>query len=74
MLKNILTLVLFFPAVVFCQTLPDNFSTINEHIANFQQFTPRQIYDTANYFFNKRSLDTALICYNAFISIAKTDS
>jgi AraC-like DNA-binding protein len=74
MLKNILTLVVFFPVVAFCQTLSNNSSKINEHIASFKQLTPRQIYDTANHFFAKRSLDTALVCYNAFISIAKTDS
>jgi AraC-like DNA-binding protein/Tfp pilus assembly protein PilF len=74
MLKNTVILVLFFPLFACAQNLPNNTFEIKDHFSNFKQLTPQQLYDTANYFFGKRNLETALICYNAFIGISKNNT
>ena len=38
-------------------------------ISNFRDLPCQQLYDTANHFYNCKSSDTALICYNLFINI-----
>jgi AraC-like DNA-binding protein len=38
-------------------------------ISNFQHLSPRQLYDTANHFFNCKSSDTAFVCFNLFINL-----
>jgi tetratricopeptide (TPR) repeat protein len=40
----------------------------NEIIANFSHLSPQQLSDTANYYFNKNSTDTALICFSLLIN------
>jgi tetratricopeptide (TPR) repeat protein len=40
----------------------------NGIIANFSHLSPQQLSDTANYYFEKSSIDTALICYSLFIN------
>jgi len=37
-------------------------------IESFIRLSSQQLYDTANYYFNRYSFDTALICYNLFIN------
>jgi YesN/AraC family two-component response regulator len=39
-----------------------------EIILNFMQFSPQQLYDTANYFLFNNHVDTALICYGLIIN------
>jgi tetratricopeptide (TPR) repeat protein len=51
-----------FGKVAYAQT------SSNEIIANFSHLSPQQLSDTANYFFNKNSTDTALICFSLLIN------
>jgi len=37
--------------------------------STFKHLSYKQLYDTANYFFNCKSSDTALMCYNLFVNI-----
>jgi len=57
---------LFFVFIFFVITV---FSQNKDIISEFNRLSYRQLYDTANHFFNCKSSDTALICYNMFINI-----
>jgi hypothetical protein len=67
MKNTLLTLILIFfvgisGKVVYAQ------NSSNEIIANFSHLSPQQLFDTANYYNSKSSVDTALICYSLFIN------
>jgi len=49
--------------------LNTNFAQNQNLISNLTRLSHQQLYDTANYFFNCKSSDTALICFNLFINI-----
>ena len=69
MLKNnSLIIILLFFATFSGQKISAETSSNNEIIASFMQLSQRQLFDTANYFFEKNSIDTALICYTYIIN------
>ena len=88
--KTFLTLVLIFPVITILVIAPNrllNCSTAaygqnlqtnslqNENLLfNFNQLSQQQLYDTANYYFNKYSVDTALICYSLIINTPVKDN
>jgi len=67
--KSILIFGLLFSATVYSQTLPPNSFQSHDLISNYKHLSAQQLYDTANYYFNKNSIDTAFVCYNLFINI-----
>jgi len=46
----------------------------NDIISNYKHLSLQQLLDTADYFFEKRSSDTALICYNLLINAIAKDA
>ncbi|MDR0437474.1 MAG: AraC family transcriptional regulator [Bacteroidales bacterium] len=50
------------------QNHPFNSSPKNDVISNFKHLSPQQLLDTANYYYDKNSYDTALICYHLLIN------
>ena len=65
--KNLLIFILFFPVLV--SAAPDN-----GVIANFRQLSPKQLFDTADYYYERNSFDTALICYSLIINTPIKDT
>ena len=55
--------------MVLGQNLISNSSPNQNLISTFKHLSYDQLYDTSNYFFNCKSSDTALICYNLFVNI-----
>jgi AraC-like DNA-binding protein len=43
-------------------------------ISHFKQLSPQQLSDTGNYYYKKRSIDTALICYSLLINTPVKDA
>jgi len=52
----------------YSQNVIFNSSENQSLISNFTDISFRQLYDTANYFFNCKNSDTALICYTLLIN------
>lgn len=75
MLKNsLLIAVFFFSTTVFGQKSSLNASQNNELISSFMQLSLQQIYDTANYYHFKNSVDTALIAFTLFSNTVPKNS
>ena len=60
--------VLLFVSGIYGQNLFSSTSQSSEIIASFMQMSHKQLFDTANHYFFKNSIDTALICYNILIN------
>jgi AraC-like DNA-binding protein/Tfp pilus assembly protein PilF len=63
------SLVLFGSAIGFGQENISKTSQNNDIISNFQHLTQQQLLDTANYYQNNKSIDTALVCLSLMINI-----
>jgi len=66
--RNILIIVLLCPFVVFGQKEGNKNSRSNDIISSFLQLSTQQLFDTAEYFYNKQNYDTAYISYRLFIN------
>lgn len=67
MKKTILITVLLCSINIFGQE-ENKTSQNNEIISNFMRLSSQQLYDTADYYFNQNSYDTALICYHLLLN------
>jgi tetratricopeptide (TPR) repeat protein len=52
----------------YSQSVNTGLSKNDKLITKFMQFSPQQLFDTANYYFFNNSVDTALICYGLIIN------
>jgi AraC-like DNA-binding protein/tetratricopeptide (TPR) repeat protein len=59
---------LLLSAQVYGQNPLSNSSQNSGIISNFKHLAPKQLLDTANYYFKKNGVDTALICYSLIIN------
>jgi len=66
--KKLFFLVLFFPLVLVGQDFNYKKTQNTDVVSDFTQLTQQQLFDTAKYFYNRNSIDTALICYNLIIN------
>ena len=68
-MKNLFLIInLLCPILIFGQGLNNNsIQNIND-VSNFTQLSQQQLFDTAKYFYNRNSIDTALVCYNLIIN------
>ena len=57
----------------FAQNPLSNFSESNDVISNFIKLSQQQLIDTADVYFDKNSMDTALICYGLIINSPARD-
>ena len=62
------SLLLLFALAILGQKKEVEISINEEIFEKFRQLPTIQLYDTANYFFDKHSFDTAVICYNILIT------
>ena len=69
--KSFLIFIFCFPIFVFCQKNNLDLSKNKEILLKLEQYSPQQLYDMANVFFDRWAFDTALFCYNRFIGMAK---
>jgi len=69
---KLLILALFCPAVLVGQNYFSNRAQNNNIVSNFEQFSLQQLLDTGDYYFDKNSMDTALIYYNMLITLSRT--
>ncbi|MCL2290079.1 MAG: tetratricopeptide repeat protein [Bacteroidetes bacterium] len=72
--EGILTALLFFLMTIYGQKLPTEPSLNNDIISNFKHLSPQQLLDTADYYHNKNSIDTALVCYSLLINTSVKDT
>jgi len=72
--KSFLITVLLISMTVSGQNPLPNLSQNNIVISNFIQLSPKQLLDTADYYFNKNSIDTAFICYSLIINTPAKDN
>lgn len=74
-MKNIILITsLLCPIIIFGQDLNSKSSQNNDFILSLMELKSRQIYDTANYYFNKNKYNEAAICYNLSINaFSKSD-
>jgi len=74
MIKKGLTILLLLCPIAFCgqKTNSDSFPS-NDIISNFKSLSNSQLLDTANYFYNKNSFDTALVFYSLLINTPVKD-
>ncbi|MCL2097924.1 MAG: AraC family transcriptional regulator [Bacteroidales bacterium] len=71
MKKILITLVLIGLTLSSAAEIPNLFHGVlhdNDIVANFKHLSSEQLLDTANYYFNKNSADTALLCYGLIIN------
>jgi tetratricopeptide (TPR) repeat protein len=52
----------------YAQKRNSDFSNNNDLLSNFQRLSTQQLFDTANYYLFKNSIDTALLCYGLIIN------
>jgi hypothetical protein len=55
-------------SIAFGQNIHSNLPLNNEIISSFNKLSKQQLLDTANYFSDKNSTDTALVCYSLYQS------
>ncbi|MCL2435675.1 MAG: tetratricopeptide repeat protein [Lentimicrobiaceae bacterium] len=60
--------------VGYSQNAGAGVSQNKELFSNFIQLSPQQLFDTANYYYKKNSMDTALICFNLLIYTTPKDA
>jgi len=71
--KSLLFLLSFFVMATYGQKFPMKSSLNNDVISNFQHLSSQQLLDTAYYYYNKNSIDTALVCYSLLINTSVKD-
>jgi len=74
MLKKIVIFCLFLPVVGYGQNFNNQLPQNKDVVTNFMQLSPKQLFDAANYYFNKHSYDTALFLYNLRINTTQNNS
>ena len=74
MYKNFLILLFFFPIAVSGQKQPANTFQSNQVISDFERLSLQQFLDTGDYYFDRQSMDTALIYYNMLITHSRTNN
>lgn len=62
--RTFLLLLLLFPVLANSQDI----------IENFKQLSSQQLFDTANYYYRKSAVDTALLCYSLLINTPVKDA
>ncbi|MDR2928529.1 MAG: helix-turn-helix domain-containing protein [Cytophagaceae bacterium] len=73
--KNCFIFIYLFSALAFVGTKVcgqnSHFDSISDRdmFSSYKHLSAQQLLDTANYYYNKNSLDTALICYNMIINV-----
>jgi AraC-like DNA-binding protein/Tfp pilus assembly protein PilF len=72
--KSILTILFLLPFIAYSQAVLSNSSPASDIISGFRQLSVKQLLDTANYYFNKNSTDTALICYSLITNTSIKDT
>jgi len=74
MYKNLLILILLSPLVVLGQKNISNTLQNNNVVSDFERLSLQQFLDTGDYYFDRNSMDTALIYYNMLITHSKTNN
>jgi len=69
MKKYILIISLLCPIILFGQESDNKSSHDKDVIESLMKHSTKQLLDTASYYYNRSSLDTALICYNLLMNI-----
>ena len=66
--RTFLLLLLFFPLLANGQDILPNSSFSNDIIKNYRKLSLQQLSDTADYYYEKNIVDTALLCYSLIIN------
>ena len=73
-IKSLIIIGLLLSCAILSQKAFSNSSPKDDVFKNFIKLSSRQLLDTANYFFNRNSFDTAIICYRLFINIPEKEN
>jgi len=63
-----------FAVTVSGQNIPSGSSQNKDVVSNLKYLSPKQLFDTANYYFEKNNTDTALMFYNILINKPAKDN
>ncbi|MCL2098001.1 MAG: AraC family transcriptional regulator [Bacteroidales bacterium] len=79
MKKNVLIAIMLLSLTMlaryaYCQDLFFNSSLAGDLISKYKQLSAQQLLDTANYYFDRNSTDTALVCYSLIINTSVKDA
>jgi tetratricopeptide (TPR) repeat protein len=72
--KSFLIIISFSVLIAYGQNLLTKSYKGNGIISKFKTLTPQQLFDTANYYFDTHSMDTALVCYQLLINTPIADA